>query len=790
MSAFRRVLRIFLASPGDLADERRAAREVVNELTIPARELGISIELLGWEDTLPGAERPQAMINRDLDVAELFVGLLWRRWGQPTGTHSSGFEEEYHRARSRNAETGAPEIWLFFKEIEPAQAQDPGEQLKQVLLFKRQCESEKQMFYKTFANIEGWKSIFRKYLLIHIIRQTHNATNEPAGEGLTPGSSSHLKPSNTPGSISPTLLPLADLITQLANGASPEPHATNSGGLYAVRLYLIGLALLAKSQTSSDLVETHEINTLFRLRAAFEPLPMEMELLGRSVVADQANVKPGWYWFPQREDEQLAAVFHYALSDAEANVRDGALRLLTSARERDDNWFEVLLYCTSLEAQGVEAGNALWAYLEATVAASDRGRLEELRTSNANSDRLARLVLIARADSEPAAVLAEASTRLEPPTERLLLEIKQNLHEIDSSVLVAAFSSRHSTLRAAIAAELDRRNLMSEIRAAAQADSTESIRVAEYRDRLRSATLTGSEPPLLPDALSYDIRKELEVERLRNLPSRQLEQALKWLSPDAAAAYEVIATEHWESFAEYVRRDLSEKFERIRVDTIERMTQELKSAQLAEIEDSAAAEALARTVTATTMAQLSPELDTFIREAFAKAAIAGIERHGTRDDAHLVRPYLTPFLTQDAAIRALARVGDESDVPALIRIAIEGHGERQSAAARLALRLASDPSETLRIYIQSNDDTLVGLALSKMEELQDDSLGETAIGLLNSADASRRRVAAEFLIRILSVGELEVVLDTYMSQANYYYNVVVLFDRALYCRLPNSIDYA
>ena len=52
MSSYRRLLNIFLASPGDLESERRAAKEVVDEVAMTARELGISLELLGWEDTL------------------------------------------------------------------------------------------------------------------------------------------------------------------------------------------------------------------------------------------------------------------------------------------------------------------------------------------------------------------------------------------------------------------------------------------------------------------------------------------------------------------------------------------------------------------------------------------------------------------------------------------------------------------------------------------------------------------------------------------------------------------
>ncbi|MGE0680690.1 MAG: hypothetical protein AB7P69_07260 [Candidatus Binatia bacterium] len=64
----KKTLTIFLASPGDLQEERRRAREVVDELNSSlGRPLDIFVDLLGWEDTRPGYGRPQGQINRDLD---------------------------------------------------------------------------------------------------------------------------------------------------------------------------------------------------------------------------------------------------------------------------------------------------------------------------------------------------------------------------------------------------------------------------------------------------------------------------------------------------------------------------------------------------------------------------------------------------------------------------------------------------------------------------------------------------------------------------------------------------
>src|SRR4029079_4742538 len=107
-----------------------------------------------------------------LDAADLFVGLLWRRWGEPTGSagFSSGFEEEFERATSRRARSRAPEMWLFFKGIEPGQLQDPGEQLQRVLRFRERCRAEKQVFYKEFDTAEAWARLFRESLSRYVAR--------------------------------------------------------------------------------------------------------------------------------------------------------------------------------------------------------------------------------------------------------------------------------------------------------------------------------------------------------------------------------------------------------------------------------------------------------------------------------------------------------------------------------------------------------------------------------------------------------------------------------------------
>ncbi len=92
--------RLFIASPGDVSSERNALLsgvvEEVNETH--GAPMGYTIELLRWEThAAPSAGRPQGVINEQIADYDIFVGVMWRRFGTPTGEGGST-EEEYRIA--------------------------------------------------------------------------------------------------------------------------------------------------------------------------------------------------------------------------------------------------------------------------------------------------------------------------------------------------------------------------------------------------------------------------------------------------------------------------------------------------------------------------------------------------------------------------------------------------------------------------------------------------------------------------------------------------------------------
>ncbi len=153
MNTFREIP-VFIASPGDLAPERRVFKETIDALNSGfGQGAGVQFVALGWEDLLAvTGRRTQGVINIEVDRCELFFLVLHRRWGQPSpdSRHSSYTEEEFQRALKRWKKTQKPEVLVFFKTVDNASIADPGPELLKVLAFRKKLEKSRSTLFRTF----------------------------------------------------------------------------------------------------------------------------------------------------------------------------------------------------------------------------------------------------------------------------------------------------------------------------------------------------------------------------------------------------------------------------------------------------------------------------------------------------------------------------------------------------------------------------------------------------------------------------------------------------------------
>lgn len=150
---------IFLASPGDLDYERNEIDKFIKEINLSfGSSNDIHIELKKWEThTAPGIthEYTQDIVNNDIgDDYDIFVGILWKKFGMPTPVAMSGTQEEFNRAVERFKNGDNIQVLFYFKNegVQNISDIDPLQLIK-VNDFKKSL-SEDGVFYSTFSSIE------------------------------------------------------------------------------------------------------------------------------------------------------------------------------------------------------------------------------------------------------------------------------------------------------------------------------------------------------------------------------------------------------------------------------------------------------------------------------------------------------------------------------------------------------------------------------------------------------------------------------------------------------------
>ena len=183
-------LKIFLASPDDVCQEREIARQVIESIS---RSVGtaydIALEAVGWEDAIPSLGDPQDIINETLEAADLVVVIFWRRWGTPTSHYDSGTLEEFLLAKERWEKDRRPHVMVFFRKIDDVFLEDPKLQLSKVLEFRKQFERERLGLYKTYEDLkdfhEKFAAIMQSWLESAIKNSLDTSVERPTEEAQT-----------------------------------------------------------------------------------------------------------------------------------------------------------------------------------------------------------------------------------------------------------------------------------------------------------------------------------------------------------------------------------------------------------------------------------------------------------------------------------------------------------------------------------------------------------------------------------------------------------------------------
>jgi len=202
-------VRVFVASPSDVPEERYRIEFVVKQLNQGlARRLGLTIALQGWEHVAPNVGRPQDVIFQQMPPEDwdIFIGVLWLRFGAETGEidpqtkqpYRSGTEEEFKAAyRQHQADhTGWPKVMVYRCIRNPennlyyAQTENHT-QFERVTKFFENCkpDGEHPMYVVSYNHFEEFERHIRNHLekyLEEFVKTLPPAPPKPDDEILPP----------------------------------------------------------------------------------------------------------------------------------------------------------------------------------------------------------------------------------------------------------------------------------------------------------------------------------------------------------------------------------------------------------------------------------------------------------------------------------------------------------------------------------------------------------------------------------------------------------------------------
>lgn len=331
MSENIKIVRVFIGSPSGLEDERRAAREIIQEVNQAHSEhWGCQFKLVGWEDTIPGYQRPQSLINVDLDKCQYFIGVLWNRWGTKPDLDdsgfTSGFEEEFCRARNLSAAGSIKDIALYFKAVNVPDGLEPGPEIKKVKDFRTQCIDEKRIFFRDFEETVEFRDLVRNKITEIGWREFKlHAPREPGN------SEAEQSPQKNAGDKAPADSKIFDqkALDFISRMSSRTDESQQTSPYEVARFRLIATSL-RRSGNDELYLGTHDANLIFRHRKRISFSSQEIRaLVDCGIVGfDHQNV-PLWRWLIAMgtKDEPFGRVKFLAIV-GNTEERKNAIKLL------------------------------------------------------------------------------------------------------------------------------------------------------------------------------------------------------------------------------------------------------------------------------------------------------------------------------------------------------------------------------------------------------------------------------------------------------------------------------
>jgi len=811
MHSTRKIIRAFLASPGDLQEERKAIRGVVDEFNESwANELGYQIELVGWEETVAGYGRPQHLINQDLDRCDLFLGMIWKRWGTPpdhAGGFSSGFQEEFERSMVRREETGSPEIALFFKEIPEDFMLDPGDDLKKVLDFREKIIACKKVLFQRFSIAREMETLARKCITSYVNQaRAKDESSEPSQlqAKRSQSDSGKSRRDNKQRESSQESVEGFEFLKSLLERFNQQDSLDALSASEVARFRLLANSISRPGNEEMNL-GVHDINILF---AAYieEPVLSSIEIyslvrLGFQHLSSE-NV-PLWRWYSALSDSRFDPAVVSSFLGVNENEKVGAISVLTALDidlplnnpeiHRDliiREWFS--------DDASVRVRTAALGYLAKCGTAGDLEiAKKEYDRSDQGTSRSAlecMLRLLLRTGQVKSAQELVLESQFESIDANLLKSVIKGFEGMETHALHLGLEHHNPKIRLrAIEALHTRGELDIGMAERLSGDSHALVRRKAIDALLKLGKALGEEeiknilvPPQKQtgswgiglvgsagtDAVGEKLFKQYQLDSLKKLPEENLEERVRKHIMFDDAAYFALMERYFSNHAGELRQDVDDRFNTFFNKRIGQME--------AAYGDSSLRQDLVKKLR---------DLEGFLRKCLTRQGLNVLCTAQKPEDLDRIRANLRDGYAGTSKLDAeyLGRHGEWTDIPILVNAdnplldipipTISGLQEFQVEVAKAITSIGKRHPISDLLSIEMPAAVLkmvIGLCSeSRFAQISRDAL----LALFNHKSDQVRKAAAVLSVRAFPAKRIKSILREYVSSDNYrYYNVIHWLD--------------
>ena len=813
MTNNRTILRAFLASPGDMQEEREGIRDVVDEFNGSwADELGYQIELVGWEDTVPGYGRPQHLINQDVDRCDLFIAMVWKRWGTPPGhssTFSSGFEEEFERAMERRRQTETPQIALFFKQVSDELRDDPGEHLKKVQEFREKLIAQKEIFFQEVSTAKEMEKLVRKCITEYVngVRaQNLSSDHEETRSKPTDRESEKVEPKDTSSEASPLSREGFTFLGQFVDKIGKENAIDNLTASEVARFRLLANSV-SKSGNQEMGLGVHDINILFAARTNGMTLGRReiqcLMNLGFRFLPNENVPLWCWYSYSASSYSPLDPATISSITGVNDDEKVGAIRVLTALEQRiaTENLpitRERILKLWFSEGSSVPVRIAALAYLAKMGTEGDYSLVKQEYDKNdhgTSRHALECMVAIAhRTESEIDAQGLVLESQFESLDVKLLTDVLEGFDHIETDALFLGLEHRNARVRLrAFRILLDRKavDLATVERLFEDHDAlvrNEAIAALDGFDRtfsmeeIKRILVRPPQPPVMglrglsgvnrSDQLGEKLFAQHQKDRLRRQSEKDLTKDVETGTLVSASAYFVRAERYFKKYADELRGNVDDRFNSFFDERISRM--ETLFANLAD---------------GPKVVEETRDMKESWRKRLTRQGLDILGQADCPEDLPRIKFNLQEGYTSASKVDALylGRHGEWTDIRLLVIAdppSIGGllgprddHRDFQNEVPRALLRMARGYSMSMLLSIEMPavilEKTIKLCTIDGFSKISDDAL----FGLLNHDSADVRKATAIKAVQSLSKKRIRSILREYVKSDRYrYYNVIHWLD--------------